>query len=64
MLRLNKEGIELTDEELIYEGINVVAGGSETNALAICFTLMMLAMNPEIQVGTSEKLQFTIIIGD
>lgn len=50
-LKYNEEGAELTDKEIIYEANTMLAAGSETNALTISFTLIMLAMNPEIQVS-------------
>lgn len=50
-LKQNEEGEKLTDKEIIYEGNTMLAAGSETNALTISFTLIMLAMNPEIQVS-------------
>lgn len=47
----NEDGEKLTDKEIIHELNTMIAAGSETNALTISFTLVMLAMNPEIQVS-------------
>lgn len=54
-LKYNEEGAKLTDKEIIYEANTMLAASSETNALTISFTLIMLAMNPKIQVSKKKK---------
>ncbi|KAK7595043.1 hypothetical protein V9T40_001476 [Parthenolecanium corni] len=56
-LKYNEEGAKLTDKEIIYEANTMLAASSETNALTISFTLIMLAMNPKIQ----EKVYHEIV---
>ncbi|KAK7595042.1 hypothetical protein V9T40_001475 [Parthenolecanium corni] len=56
LLRQNEEGTNHTDEKVRHEINTLISAGSETNALAICFTLIMLAMNPEIQEKVYEEI--------
>lgn len=50
LLRLN-ETEKQSDDELMQEGVTTIAAGYETSAMTICFALIMLAMNPDIQVS-------------
>lgn len=60
-LKYNEEGAELTDKEIIHETNTILVAGSETNALTISFTLVMLAMNSEIQVSKQKTYTFKTV---
>uniref|UniRef100_A0A8D8V6D0 Cytochrome P450 4C1 n=1 Tax=Cacopsylla melanoneura TaxID=428564 RepID=A0A8D8V6D0_9HEMI len=49
LLELKAAGAHFTDDDIRDEVITMMIGGSETSALTNCFTLLMLAMHPEIQ---------------
>ncbi|KAK7604566.1 hypothetical protein V9T40_005752 [Parthenolecanium corni] len=49
LLKLNDEGAEFSDSDIRDEVVTMMIGGSETSALTLSFTLLMLAMNPEVQ---------------
>ncbi|KAK7604570.1 hypothetical protein V9T40_005756 [Parthenolecanium corni] len=46
----------LTEKELTDEILTLIFAGSETTAIAISFTLMMLAMRPDVQAKVHEEL--------
>ncbi len=50
LLKANERETVLTDTEILDEVITLLPAGSETSAITGCFLLMMLAMNPNIQV--------------
>ena len=50
LLELNEEGAEFSDQDLYDETITMMIGGSETSAITNSFTLLMLAMHPDVQV--------------
>lgn len=62
LLRQNEEGTNHTDEKVRHEINTLISAGSETNALAICFTLIMLAMNPEIQVIHTCMMKWSVTL--
>ncbi|XKL64201.1 hypothetical protein PGB90_004287 [Kerria lacca] len=49
LLDLNEEGAEFSDNDLLDEVLTMMIGGSETSAVTISGTLLMLAIHPEIQ---------------
>ena len=51
LLELNEQGAGFSDQDLYDETITMMIGGSETSAITNCFTLLMLAMHPQIQVS-------------
>lgn len=55
LLRLNEEGAGFSDNDICNEIVTMLVAGSETNALTVSFTLIMLAMNPHFQVRPSLK---------
>ncbi|XP_015378114.1 PREDICTED: cytochrome P450 4C1-like [Diuraphis noxia] len=50
LFELNNNGGHFSDSDIRDEVITMMIAGSETNAITICFCLLMLAMNQDIQV--------------
>lgn len=57
-----KDNEIFSNKELSDEIITLITAGSETSSITMCFTLLMLAMNPDAQDKVYEELHF--VFGD
>ncbi|KAK7588226.1 hypothetical protein V9T40_005471 [Parthenolecanium corni] len=57
LLELNEEGAEFSDTDIRDEVVTMMIGGSETSALTLSFTLLMLAMNSEVQERAYKEIE-------
>ncbi|XKL64203.1 hypothetical protein PGB90_004289 [Kerria lacca] len=62
LLELNENGAEFSDTDIRDEVVTMMIGGTETSAVTISFTLLMLAMYPEAQKKAYD--QIIKILGD
>ncbi|KAL4123116.1 hypothetical protein QTP88_015346 [Uroleucon formosanum] len=49
LFKLNNKGGNFTDSDIRAEVITMMTGGSETSAITVCFCLLMLAIDQDIQ---------------
>ncbi|VVC43354.1 Cytochrome P450, E-class, group I,Cytochrome P450,Cytochrome P450, conserved site [Cinara cedri] len=56
LLKLNNEGVDFTDDELIDEVITITIAGSDTSAITQCFCLLLLAIHQDIQDKVYEEI--------
>ena len=53
----DKDGSQMTDQQLRDEVMNLLLAGHETTANALSWTWMLLSQNPEVQTKLQEELQ-------
>lgn len=58
----DEEGAGLTEDELRDEAVTLFAAGAETTALALTFTLLLLAQNPAVRSSLERELDH--VLGD
>ncbi|XP_026817199.1 cytochrome P450 4C1-like [Rhopalosiphum maidis] len=49
LFELNEAGANFSDDDIKDEVVTMMIGGSETSAITICFSLLLLAIYPDIQ---------------
>uniref|UniRef100_A0A2S2Q055 Cytochrome p450 n=1 Tax=Sipha flava TaxID=143950 RepID=A0A2S2Q055_9HEMI len=64
LLELNEVGANLTDIEVRDEVVTMMSAGSDTSAVTICFCLLLLAIQPDIQDKVYDEIYSIMGDGD
>ncbi|XP_029344467.1 cytochrome P450 4C1 isoform X2 [Acyrthosiphon pisum] len=64
LFELNETGANFSDNDILDEVVTMMIGGSETSAITLCFSLLLLAIHPDIQNKVYDEIYDVLGDGD
>lgn len=64
LFELNEAGANFSDNDILDEVVTMMIGGSETSAITLCFSLLLLAIHPDIQSKVYDEIYDVFGDGD